>query len=318
MGPQGSSSYIPPINNSKNAGQNDDVNSQHSHLVQQQSKRLLNISENSNNAALGHAGAIGQGTSSGQSSGPQTQVRGGRHLFSQGGSTNSQGGGVHQMQVNSKSNSNLGVNMQGLPYQDNIVVAVGGSQGGGSFTNAHGHGHHGFMMNKVPSKLSGIQLNQSQSTNATGATSGAAAVALPAQIQMQGSKRSIIPAQPGFQNTTTSSQNGSQGGGHALFNAHQIHQQQVLQQMHKQSQHHFMGQSSGPGSNHGRGTVSQNQYGGSNEFLLESQKIIYAPPSREKSKQTVRSPMAFEGAKATSVNGGSGPAAQGNRDDSNY
>ena len=88
-------------------------------------------------------------------------MRGGRHLFSQGGSTNSQGGGVHQMQVNSKSNSNLGVNMQGLPYQDNIVVAVGGSQGGGSFTNPHGHGHHGFMMNKVPSKLSGIQLNQS-------------------------------------------------------------------------------------------------------------------------------------------------------------
>ena len=85
--------------------------------------------------------------------------------------------------------------------------------------------------------------------------------------------------------------------------------QQMLQQMHKQSQHHFMGQSSGPGSNHGRATVSQNQYGGGNEFLLESQKIIYAPPSREKSKQTVRSPMAFEGAKATSVNG-SGPAAQ--------
>lgn len=28
-----------------------------------------------------------------------------------------------------------------------------------------------------------------------------------------------------------------------------------------------------------------------NEILLESQKMIYAPPSREKSKQTVRSPM---------------------------
>ena len=79
-----------------------------------------------------------------------------------------------------------------------------------------------------------------------------------------------------------------------------------------------MGQSSGPGSNHGRGTVSQNQYGGGNEFLLESQKIIYAPPSREKSKQTVRSPMVFEAAKATSVNGASGPSAQGTRDDGNY
>lgn len=28
-----------------------------------------------------------------------------------------------------------------------------------------------------------------------------------------------------------------------------------------------------------------------NEILLESQKMIYAPPSREKSKQTVRSPI---------------------------
>lgn len=28
-----------------------------------------------------------------------------------------------------------------------------------------------------------------------------------------------------------------------------------------------------------------------NEILLESQKMIYAPPSREKSKQTVRSPL---------------------------
>jgi len=27
-----------------------------------------------------------------------------------------------------------------------------------------------------------------------------------------------------------------------------------------------------------------------NEILMESQKMIYAPPSREKSKQTVRSP----------------------------
>jgi hypothetical protein len=28
-----------------------------------------------------------------------------------------------------------------------------------------------------------------------------------------------------------------------------------------------------------------------NELLVESQKMIYAPPSREKSKQTMRSPM---------------------------
>ena len=28
-----------------------------------------------------------------------------------------------------------------------------------------------------------------------------------------------------------------------------------------------------------------------NELLLESQKMIYAPPSREKTKQTVRSPL---------------------------
>jgi hypothetical protein len=51
-------------------------------------------------------------------------------------------------------------------------------------------------MNKVPSKLSGIQLNQSQSSNPGGNTSssGAAAVALPSSIQMQGSKRNIINA----------------------------------------------------------------------------------------------------------------------------
>ena len=40
---------------------------------------------------------------------------------------------------------------------------------------------------------------------------------------------------------------------------------------------------------------NQNAGGASNEFLLESQKIIYAPPSREKTKQTVRSPMIFDG-----------------------
>ena len=87
----------------------------------------------------------------------------------------------------------------------------------------------------------------------------------------------------------------------------------MLQQMHKQSQHHFMA-GSGPGSNHGRAAASQSQYGGGNEFLLESQKIIYAPPSREKSKQTVRSPMVFEGPKGTSVSGAGGPS----RDEGNY
>jgi hypothetical protein len=37
-----------------------------------------------------------------------------------------------------------------------------------------------------------------------------------------------------------------------------------------------------------------------NDILLEQQKMIYAPPSREKSKQTVRSPM-LEKAKTTQV-----------------
>ena len=32
-----------------------------------------------------------------------------------------------------------------------------------------------------------------------------------------------------------------------------------------------------------------------NELLLESQKMIYAPPSREKTKQTMRSPMIDKG-----------------------
>ena len=57
--------------------------------------------------------------------------------------------------------------------------------------------------------------------------------------------------------------------------------------MQKQSQFGG-GTNSGPGSNHGRGAQLPNsQYGGGgagNEFLMESQKIIYAPPSREKSK----------------------------------
>ena len=47
-----------------------------------------------------------------------------------------------------------------------------------------------------------------------------------------------------------------------------------------------------------------------NDILLESQKMIYAPPSREKSKQTVRSPMIEKGpiaathGSAIGVNGG--------------
>jgi len=32
-----------------------------------------------------------------------------------------------------------------------------------------------------------------------------------------------------------------------------------------------------------------------NELLLESQKMIYAPPSREKTKQTMRSPLLDKG-----------------------
>ena len=37
-----------------------------------------------------------------------------------------------------------------------------------------------------------------------------------------------------------------------------------------------------------------------NDILLESQKMIYAPPSREKSKQTVRSPLIDKG-KSTNI-----------------
>ena len=65
IGTQGSSSYIPPINNGKQGPgvgpgpQNDDVNSQHSHFAQQQSKRMLNMSENSNNnPGLSHVGGV--------------------------------------------------------------------------------------------------------------------------------------------------------------------------------------------------------------------------------------------------------------------
>lgn len=37
-----------------------------------------------------------------------------------------------------------------------------------------------------------------------------------------------------------------------------------------------------------------------NDILLESQKMIYAPPSREKTKQSMRSPMLEKG-KAASI-----------------
>lgn len=44
-----------------------------------------------------------------------------------------------------------------------------------------------------------------------------------------------------------------------------------------------------------------------NELLVESQKMIYAPPSREKSKQTMRSPMLDNTNKQLGGNGGNGP-----------
>ncbi len=51
----------------------------------------------------------------------------------------------------------------------------------------------------------------------------------------------------------------------------------------------------GPGSSHGQKPMNHYGGAGNNEFLLESQKIIYAPPSRQKSnKQTERSPMRGE------------------------
>jgi len=85
-------------------------------------------------------------------------------------------------------------------------------------------------------------------------------------------------------------------GGHA----HALHQQQLLQQIQKQSSHHFVGSFGNVGGGTGPGSSHGNYYGSSNnEFLVESQKIIYAPPSREKSKQTVRSPMILEGTKAS-------------------
>jgi hypothetical protein len=85
----------------------------------------------------------------------------------------------------------------------------GGSQGGGSFSQAH----HGLVMSKVPSKLSGVQISQ-------GNSGGAAAVPLPSSIQMQGNKRNLIQGAqnvPNYQNIQSSG--GSQGG-HSQQYAH--------------------------------------------------------------------------------------------------
>jgi hypothetical protein len=38
-----------------------------------------------------------------------------------------------------------------------------------------------------------------------------------------------------------------------------------------------------------------------NDILIESQKMIYAPPSREKSKQTVRSPLLDKNMKGSNI-----------------
>jgi len=95
--------------------------------------------------------------------------------------------------------------------------------------------------------------------------------------------------------------------------------------MHKQQSHHFVAQGSnafgsggssvGPGSSHGKNNQYGNMPGSSgNEFLLESQKIIYAPPSREKSKQTVRSPMIFDGSKASNIGSNDLHISQGSED----
>lgn len=48
-----------------------------------------------------------------------------------------------------------------------------------------------------------------------------------------------------------------------------------------------------------------------NDILLESQKMIYAPPSREKTKQSIRSPMLEKG-KAGSIGSQMAPAEEYN------
>lgn len=47
-----------------------------------------------------------------------------------------------------------------------------------------------------------------------------------------------------------------------------------------------------------------------NELLVESQKMIYAPPSREKSKQTMRSPL-LDSKNIPGVNNGNPPSVNG-------
>jgi hypothetical protein len=46
-----------------------------------------------------------------------------------------------------------------------------------------------------------------------------------------------------------------------------------------------------------------------NDILVESQKMIYAPPSREKSKQTMRSPMLDKNQQHANLQPGGAPIA---------
>lgn len=65
-----------------------------------------------------------------------------------------------------------------MPYQDSS------SHGGQSFS---GHG-----MNKVPSKIGGIVVNPNNTSNNGVQNAGAAVVAFPGSVVMQGGKRNII------------------------------------------------------------------------------------------------------------------------------
>ena len=53
-----------------------------------------------------------------------------------------------------------------------------------------------------------------------------------------------------------------------------------------------------------------------NDILLETQKMIYAPPSREKTKQSMRSPVLEKG-KTSSITGQFAPAEEYNMAASN-
>ena len=97
------------------------MNDHNAMIQQQQSKRLANISENSN---AGSNQALREGS----------QARG-RHLFPK--------------QNNIKSTHNLGNNI--MPYQDAHVHA----------SNSHGGAGFNYSMQKVPSKHGGVQLNNS-------------------------------------------------------------------------------------------------------------------------------------------------------------